>query len=210
VNKDTAQPERRPLRVRELRSPAPSVGLLPSVAAGLCWAGALALLLLANLRAEAGFFAPQRLLFYALVLAAGLLTFLPIQSRMKLPGLALVGVSGTALLLYTLAIVPPPTDWLFALPDTPVYLLLFLGLFCTTSAVMLPFVYALGQRLFAQRVRQFDQQRAWRQACLVGTFVTCTAALASLRVLTWVSLLLLTLILVVAELLFLSRVEAEG
>lgn len=178
-----------------------------AAAAGLCWSGAIALLLLANMHVETGFFAPQRLLFYALVLAAGLLTFVPMQLTLDLPGLALHGVGGTALLLYTLAFVPPPTDWMLALPELPVYVLLIAALFWTSTAAALPFIYAAGRRIFKQRARQNDRRRAWRQAYEIGTFVACVAALAGLRVLTWVSLLLVVSILVVAELLFLSRVE---
>ncbi len=181
-----------------------------AVAAGLCWAAALALLLLADLHAEAGPLAPQRLLFYTLVLAAGLLTFVPIQRAMGLPRLALEGVGGTALLCYTLAFVPAPTDWLLSLPDLPVYLLFFVALFWSVAAIVLPFIYAIGQRIFQQRARRLDLRRARRQAYGVAAFVSFAAALAGLRVLTWVSLLLLALILITAELLFLSRVKAEG
>ncbi|MCG8346210.1 MAG: hypothetical protein MI924_00335 [Chloroflexales bacterium] len=184
--------------------------LAPALAAGLCWAGALALLLLGSLHLERDPLAPQRLLFYVLVLAAGLLTFVPIQRSMELPGLAIQGVGGTALLCYTLAFVPAPNDWLLALPETPVYVLLMTALFWSVSAVALPFIYAAGQRIFQQRARRLDLRRARRQSYEVGTLAACVVALAGLRVLTWVSLLLLVLILVTAELLFLSRVEAEG
>lgn len=185
------------------------VSLLLALAAGLCWTGALSLLLLANLRAELHPLAAQRVLFYVLVFAAGLLTFVPVQWHMDLPSLALEGVGGTTLLLYTLAFVPPPTGSLLALPDIPVYLLFIAALFWSTSAVALPFIYALGHRVFQQRARQLDVRRAHRQAHEVGLLFACAAVLAGLRVLTWVSLLLLALILVTAELLFLSRVNAE-
>lgn len=180
-----------------------------ALAAALCWTGALTLLLLADLRADTHPLALQRLIYYVLVLGGGLLTFVPIQQRMELPGLAFEGVIGSALLLYALAFVPPPTGWLFALPDLPVYLLLILSVFWTVAALALPFVYAIGQRMFRQRLRRLDIRRARRQAHLIGLFAACILLLASLRVLTWVSLLLLTLILVIAELLFLSRVPAE-
>lgn len=181
-----------------------------AAAAGLCWAAALALLLLADLYRQTDPFALQRLIFYGLVLAAGLLTFVPIQRAMGLPGLALEGVGGTALLCYTLAFVPAPTGWLLALPDLPVYALLMLALYWSVSAIALPFIYALGQRIFQQRARRLDIRRARRQAHEIGLLAVCVTALAGLRVLTWVSLLLVALILVTAELLFLSRVEAEG
>jgi hypothetical protein len=180
-----------------------------ALAAGLCWSGALLLLFLANLSAEADPLAPQRLLFYVLVLTAGGLTFVPIQHGLGLPSLAFEGIGGTALLLYTLAFVPPPTGWLLSLPDLPVYMLLILALFWTSSAVVLPFMYAAGQRLFKHRARRRDVRRARRQSYEIGLLVACLVLLAALRVLSWVSLLLLLLILVIGELLLLSRIEVQ-
>jgi hypothetical protein len=180
-----------------------------AVAAGLCWASVAALLLLGDLRAEPGPLAPLRVLFYVAVLLAGALTFLPIERRLALPGLTLEGLGGTALLCYALAFVPPPSGWLFSLPDLPVYLLLLLALFWSVSALAMPLVYALGRALFRARARQLDLRRVRRQAHELGALVTLVGALAALRVLTWVSLLLLLLILLIGELLILSRVEAQ-
>src|SRR5438046_6673273 len=87
-------------------SPGRRPALLLAVAAGLCWACAFAMLLSANLEATHALLAPVRVIFYALVLLAGLLTFVPFQRRLGLPGLALEGVAGSLLLLYTLAFVP--------------------------------------------------------------------------------------------------------
>lgn len=180
-----------------------------SAAAGLCWTGVLSLLLRGNLHLEVDLLAPQRLLFYTLTLAAGLLTFVPIQHAQGLPRLALEGVVSTFVLIYTLAFVPPPTKWLFSLPEIPVYVLFIAALFWCTTAIFLPFIYAAGQRIFHQRARRMDVRRARRQAYEVGIFVSCIAVLAALQVLTWVSLLLLLLILFTAELLFLSRIEVQ-
>lgn len=181
-----------------------------ALAGGLCWSGAIALLFMADLHRELDPFTPQRVLFYVLTIAAGLFTFVPLQLHLGLPRLALQGVGGSSLLLYTLAFVPPPTDWLFSLPELPVYLLLIVALFWTSTAIALPFLYALGQRIFKQRVLKGDVRRAKRQAYEIGTLFACTTTLAGLRVLTWVSFLLLILILVMVELLFLSRIEAGG
>jgi hypothetical protein len=112
-------------------------------------------------------------------------------------------------LLYALAFLPPPTGWLLALPDTPVYLIFAAALFWSCSAITMPLVYALGTRIFRQRARQYDLRRARRQAHEVGGLVALCAGLAGLRVLTPVGVGLLVLILVVAELLFLSFVETE-
>ena len=167
-------------------------------------------LLLGNLGDEPGPLSPLRVLFYVAVLLAGALTFLPIERRLELPGLTLEGVGGTALLCYALAFVPPPSGWLFSLPDLPVYLLLLLALFWSVSALAMPLVYVLGRALFRERARQLDLRRVRRQAHELGALVTIVGALAALRVLTWVSLLLLVLIVAIGELLFLARVDASA
>jgi hypothetical protein len=180
-----------------------------AMAACLCWTGALALLFLAGLHRESDPLAPQRLLFYALVLAATALTFVPLQLELQVPRLAFDGIVSISLLLYTIAFVPPPTRWLLALPELPIYVLMLGLLFWSIATVVLPFTYAAGQRLFQQRARRRDVPRARRQAYEIGALVACIAGLAALNVLTWVSLLLLVLILTLAELLFLSRVRVN-
>ncbi|MFL5800397.1 MAG: hypothetical protein ACJ8CR_01505 [Roseiflexaceae bacterium] len=189
----------------ERRRPA----LLLAVAAGLCWACAVALLISGGLDAERNVLSAPRLIFDLLVLLAGLLTFVPAQRSLGLPGLAFEGVAGTSLLLYTLAFVPPPTGWLLALPDTPVYLIFAAALFWSASAIALPAVYALGKWLFRQRARQYDLRRARRQAHEFGALAAASAGLAGLRLLTLFGMALVALILVVAELLFLSFIETE-
>jgi len=183
--------------------------LLLAAAAGLCWASGIALLLSGELDAEHNLLATPRLIFYALVLMAGLLTFVPAQRQLRLPGLALEGVAGTALLLYTLAFVPPPTGSLLALPDTPVYLIFCAAIFWSVSAIALPPIYTLGAWMFRQRARMYDLRRARRQAHEIGVLAAAITALAGLRLLTLFGAALLALILVVAELLFLSFVETE-
>jgi hypothetical protein len=183
--------------------------LLLAVAAGLCWAAAVGLLLTVDLAAERAVLAPPRLIFYGLALAAGLLTFVPTQRQLQLPGLALEGVAGSFLLLYTLAFVPPPTAWLLSPPDTPVYLIFALALFWSVSAVAIPLMHTIGKRAFRQRARQYDLRRARRQAHEAGALVALCAGLAGLRVLTPLAVAVLALILIIAELLFLSFVETE-
>lgn len=190
---------------RAQRSP-----LLLAVAAGLCWSCAIALLLSGSLEHTPRVLAPLRLIFYTLVLAAGLLTFVPAQRQLQLPGLALEGIAGTFLLFYTLAFVPPPTGWLLWLPDTPVYLLLAVAAFWSSSAMGMPLVYAVGRRIFHQRARQYDLRRARRQAHEVGALVGLCIGLAGLRVLTLVGVALLLLILIVVEFLCLTFVETEA
>lgn len=186
------------------------VSLLLAVAAGLCWAGALALLLFGGVGLSSDLLAPQRLIFYALALAAPILTLAPVERALGLTGLTIEGTLGAGLLLYLLAFVPAPRDWLLSLPDLPIYGLLLAALFLCGAAVSRPLIHAASVRLFHARARARDSRRVRRQSYEVGLLVAVVAALAGLRVLTWVSLLLLALALVIAELLFLSQVKAEA
>ena len=183
--------------------------LLFAVSGGLCWAFAIVMILSGHLETE-DVFAPVRIIFYIAILLAGVSTFVPIQRQLNIPGLAFEGIAGSSLLLYTLAFVPPPTGWLLALPDTPVYIIFAAALFWTTSAIMMPLMYVLGQRIFRQRVRKYDLHRARRQAHEVGFLLALCAILAGLRVLTPIVVVLLVLILVVSEILFLSFIETSN
>lgn len=190
-------------------SPQRQTSLLLAAVAGLCWAAALSLLLFGNPGAEPEPLALQRLLFYALSLTAPLLTFAPVERSLDLRGLTVEGVIGSFTLLYSLAFVPAPRAWLLALPELPVYTLMIMALFLCGAAVSRPFIHGISVRLFRARARAFDSRRVRRQSYEVGFLAAMVAALAALRVLTWVSLLLLVLALVIAELLFLSQVPAE-
>ncbi|NTW00147.1 MAG: hypothetical protein HGA19_02450 [Oscillochloris sp.] len=183
--------------------------MMAAVAAGLCWAGALALLIFGSLSAAEPLLAPQRLVYYMLVLGAALLTFVPIEYSLGLFGLTVEGTVGISMLLYGLAFVPPPTDWLLAPPDMPVYALLIGALFLCGAVCSRPFFYAIGRRIFKERVRALDLRRVRRQSYEVGLLLAAMSALASLRVLTWVSALLLAFAIMIAELLFLARFRAE-
>lgn len=181
-----------------------------ALAAVLCWSGAFALLFLGNLASEASPLAPQRVLFYLLIVGAGLLTFLPLEIRMQLRGITLEGTAGFFLMLYTLAFVPPPTQWLLHLPDTPVYALFLLAFFWSVSALVLPFVFALGRLVFTQRMRQNDVLRARRQAHLLGLLFTWIIILSTLNALSIVSMLILVFMVMLAELLFLARLDLRS
>ncbi len=193
-----------------METPRPQISLLLAALAGLCWAAALALLLFGGLAVGDALFSLQRIFFYALALAAPLLTFAPIERAMGLSGLTVEGTLGAMLLLNCLAFVPAPSDWLLALPDLPVYGLLIMALFLCGAAVMRPFIHAATARLFQARARVYDSRRVRRQSYELGLLLATVAALAGLRVLTWVSLLLLAVALVIAELLFLSQVRTEA
>ncbi len=190
------------------RRPGPLMLLLAALG-GLAWAGALGLLFFGDIDRAREPLSTPRLIYCGLALLAGLLTFAPIQARMRLPGLAFEGVAGAFLTLYMLAFVPPPTQWLLSPPDAPVYVLFAAGLFWLVAAAALPVCYAVGQRVFQARARQYDQRRAVRQAHEAGAAAAIYVLLAGLRILTPLAALLVLLIMVVAEFLFLSFVKAE-
>lgn len=181
-----------------------------AVLAGLVWAAALALLFFGNIDRARDPLSTARLIYCGLALAAGLLTFVPMQVRQRLHGLAFEGTVGSFLTLYMLAFVPPPNSWLLAPPDAPVYLLFAAALFWFVSAAALPIVFAIGQRMFRQRALQYDLRRARRQSHEAGAAVAVCVLLAGLRILTPLGVLLVALIMVMAEFLFLSFVKAEA
>lgn len=183
----------------------PNAGfLMVAGMAGVAWAIAIGMLLLSQIDQIRDPLAPLRVLFYLVALAAGVLTFLPLELRLRIPGLAFEGTIGGFLLLYTLAFVPAPTGSLLSPPDAPIYLLFAAALFWFVSAAALPAAAAIGQRLFRERARQYDLRRASRQAREVAAACAICVILAGLRVLTLPGALLVVLIVVVAELVVLS------
>lgn len=183
--------------------------LLLAALAGLCWAGALTMLIWGSVDRRQPYDAPERMVYYILIIAAAVLTFTPVERQFRLTGLAVEGVAGTALLLHTLAFVPPPTAWLLSPPDAPVYAVMALAVFWFCASLAMPLLYAAGQRLFRQRARRYDRRRARRQAYEIGLLAALMIVLAGLRTLTPVAVALVALIIGVAELLFLSFVEPE-
>jgi hypothetical protein len=182
------------------------VPILLALCAVACWSGSLVLLLATNLRSDTiGFLAPQRWLLVILVVVGSLLTFTPIQRSMEISRLVVRGTGGITLLVYTLAFVPPPTGNILSLPDVPVYCLLVIAVFWSLVASSMPFVYALRQRIVKQRIHRLDVSLAWRQSYEIGVLAAGCIVLAGLRVLTWISFLLVLLIVITFELLVLPR-----
>ena len=141
---------------------------------------------------------------------AALITFLPAEFRLGLPGLTWQGVTGWVLLGYILAFVPPPTGWLLDLPDLPVYLVFFLALFYAVAAAALPLMFLLGLRMYTQRIHRLDVRRARRQAYELGLLAVALMVLASLRLLAPLTGLLLIAVFVLVEILLLSQVTPDG
>lgn len=207
---DPNRPRVAPTQQPAVDQPATPLLLVLAVLAGLAWAAALALIFFGEIDRAHNPLATPRIIFCALALAAGLLTFIPLQLRLRLPGLALQGVAGAFLTLYCLAFVPAPTDWLLSPPDVPVYTIFAAALFWLVSSAALPIIFTIGQRVFRQRARQYDMRRARRQSHAAGVAVVLCILLAGLRILTPLAVLLIFLIVVVSEFLFLAFVKAES
>jgi len=175
----------------------------------VAWIAALGLLLADPGQLGDAGIGPRALAFLIWALAAGL-TFVPIQIRMAIPGVAWQGMLGWGLLGYLLAFAPAPSGWLLDLPDLPVYLLLFFATFYAISAAVVPLTYLIGQRLYRLRIHRLDVGRARRQAYEAGALVVATLVMASLRVLTPGTFGLLLLVIVLTEALLLSQVQPEG
>lgn len=173
----------------------------------VAWIVALALLL-----ADPGRIAGMtpRLLVPGMWALAAALTFVPVQVRLGLPGIAWQSVLGFGLLGYLLAFVPAPTGWLLDLPDLPVYLLLFFAVFYAVTAAFVPLTYLIGQRFYKLRIHRLDVGRARRQAYEIGLLIVVTLGMAGLRVLTPMTFGLLVLVVVLTEALLLSQVQPEG
>jgi hypothetical protein len=184
--------------------------LAMAVVAGLAWAAALALIFFGDIHRVREPLAIQRIIFCIIALVAGVLTFIPIQQRLRIPGLALSGSVGAFLTLYCLAFVPAPTDWLLSPPDAPVYLIFAAAMYWLVSSAALPIIFAIGQRFFHDRARQFDLRRARRQSRLAGAAIVLCILLAGLRIFTLLGVVLVVLIVIVSEFLFLAFVKAEG
>lgn len=118
---------------------------------------------------------------------------------MELPYLAAEGIGGTVLFCYTLACVPPPNDWLLSPPELPVYVLLAVATFWSCSALVLPFIYAIRQRVVQQRAARRSTAEARRQAYGVGMLMASLVLFAGLRILSWISIGLLSLIFLAIE-----------
>lgn len=174
-----------------------------AVLAGGCWAVLFGWLMLGELGPHTA--QNTRLLFGGAIVLVGMLTWGPLQWATRLPVLTWRGTVGWGILLWTLAFVPPPTERLVAsLPDLPVYLLFFAGLFLAINALALPLVHVWGLRRYHGRRERFDARRVRRQANEIGIFVTLCAALAVLNILEIVTVVLLIAILSLSELVMLS------
>jgi len=146
-----------------------------------------------------------RLLFGAALMAVGLLTWAPLQWATRLPVLTWRGTVGWGALIWVSSFAPPPTERLVAgLPDLPIYLLLFGGVYLASNAVALPLVYVWGRRRHQSGRQIYDPQRARRQAAECSIFITMCFILKVMNILELGTVILLIAILGLSEWVVLS------
>jgi len=174
--------------------------------AGLCWAGVVGLVFLLNAGDYRDFWFPARIIVYVLLLIAPALTFIPLG---RVLGLAFYGywsVIGWAGFGFVFAFLTPDlarsrNENLGSL------ILLLICFFAVLVSLLLPLCYVAGASLFAKAYRpaRYDISRATREAVLLSLYILLLAFMQLLGSLTWVYAFILLLIVIVIELLVLSR-----
>jgi hypothetical protein len=137
----------------------------------------------------------------------GMLTYVPMEYYFRARGLAMRGVLGLFLAVQIILYVPTPTNSLLWLPDVPVYLLVSMAIYWVLSTLCVPVTYVIGQLAFRQRARRYDVRRAWRQASEIGLMVVGLFGLFGLHAFTPLLIIPWILMIVIAEVLFLSFIE---
>jgi hypothetical protein len=148
-----------------------------------------------------------RLLLPLLWALAAALTFIPLQRRLRVPGLGWQSIVGWTLLGYMLAFAPAPVSSLLDLPELPSYLLLFLAVFYAVATAVVPITWLLARQRITNPYHLV--RRARRQAYEVAMLVVVTMAMAALRVLTPWAIGLLVLATILGEALLVSQIQTE-
>ncbi|WP_322511852.1 hypothetical protein [Chloroflexus sp.] len=184
---------------------------LPALAglAGLSWALAIGMVIGVDLARGPNLLSPLHLIFHAVALITGIITFWPLERWLGLPGLTVEGTLGGWLLLTTIAIVPAPTGSLLDPPDTPVYALMLFAVFLSVAAIVRPVIAVLSRRWLALKAWAHDNRRVRRESYEVGIFVAAALALAALRALDPIKLVALAVIVVLVEIILLSLIGVD-
>lgn len=140
-------------------------------------------------------------------LIVGLLTFVPIEYFFRIRGVAVRGVIGLLLFVQVVLYVPAPTDSILWVPDIPVYVLVGMALYWLISSLFVPLTYLLGKVFFVRLSRRYDIQRAWRQSREIALYCVGLFGLFGLRAFILLLVVPWTLMILIAEVVFLSYVE---
>jgi hypothetical protein len=141
-----------------------------------------------------------RLLFYALVIMAPLLTFVPVARWIRAPFYEVEAVAGWAALALVLGLVTPADP-----PTLAQFLFFLLPLTVALATLGTLASYLAGLRVYRNDPRRYDIVRARRQGYLMAMLTVAGMLLFSVGTLSPTSAALLVLVGVLAEMFALSR-----
>lgn len=178
--------------------------------AGLTWAGLVGVIFMLNAGDYPEFWFPARAVVYVLLLVAPALTFMPMGRALGSRFYGYWSVLSWAAFGFIFAFMPPdPTrsrDENFG-----ALVALLICLFAVLVSVFLPICYAVGLKVFANASRpaRYDLRRATREAFLLALYVLLVGGMQLLGNLSWLYAVLLLFIIIIIELLVLSRGRAR-
>lgn len=145
-------------------------------------------------------FDPPRLLYYLLLLAAPMLTFVPLARWARAPFYDVEAIASWATLGFVVALVTPADP-----PTLGQFLLFLLPLTVALATVLTLVSYLAGLRVYRGDPRRHDFVRARRQGYLAAFVLVASMLLFSIGTLSPTSAVLLLVIAVLAEMFSLSR-----
>ena len=145
-------------------------------------------------------FDPRRLLLYVLLLAAPMLTFVPLARWARAPFYDLEAVAGWGTLGFVVAVVTPAEP-----PTLAQFLAFLLPLTVALATLATLGSYLVGLRIYRNNPRRHDFVRARRQGYLVALVLVACMLLFSIGTLSPISAVLLLIVAVLAEMFSLSR-----
>lgn len=185
--------------------PARRLLLVLGATAGIAWAAWVYFLFIFEVGAIPNPWDPWRIVFYALLLLAPALTFVPLALQLRWTFFAPYAVLGWAALGFLLAFVHPPLGVLSGQTSPLSVWYFFVVLFVVLTTLLAPLAHLIGLRFLTSRTHQRDTLRAWREAGLLSLYIVGIAIARSLGLITWPIVLLGLLFLALVEALFLAR-----
>jgi hypothetical protein len=172
---------------------------LISLGALLSWLALGQLILVEDVGSQAPF-DPRRLLLYLLLLAAPVLTFVPLARWARAPFYDLEAVAGWGSLGFVVAVITPADP-----PTLAQFLSFLLPLTMALATLATLGSYLVGLRIYRNDPRRYDFVRARRQGYLVALVLVASMLLFSIGTLSPTSAVLLLVVAVLAEMFSLSR-----
>lgn len=174
----------------------------------ISWSLVLWLVIVHNVGARNDFWAPERLLAYALFVAAPAFTFAPLARLARVPFLDVEAIAGWSTSLYVWTFIDPSR-----VDDVLAMVVILLPLLIAVSSVYALLVALVSRRAAARRGQEPDPLVARRRGYVLGLFTVGCVLLQSLEALTALNAGLLGLIALFVELLamtWFAPVRAEG